>query len=86
MEAGRSGRIEVHSAAGTNAAATRKSSEQRGTDDKIVQGEVLLQALSFDQARELAGIVVEAGKHGIQVLHADVLGQNFADDGTKIGG
>jgi hypothetical protein len=39
----------------------------------------LLQALSLDEAGELAGIVVEAGEDRREILHADVSRQNFSD-------
>lgn len=42
--------------------------------------------LRADETGELACVVVEAGEDGLKVGNADVLGQDFADDGTEIRG
>src|SRR5205807_8969743 len=40
----------------------------------------------FDEPREFAGIVVEAGEHRLQIGDADVFGENLAEHRTKIRG
>src|SRR5438876_6007225 len=39
---------------------------------------------NFDQPREFVRVVIEAGENRLQVGDADVLGQNFAENGTKV--
>jgi hypothetical protein len=39
-----------------------------------------------DQAGEFAGVVVEAGEDWGQVADGDVFVENFAEDGTEVGG
>jgi hypothetical protein len=43
-------------------------------------------SLSADKAGEFSRITVEAREDGIQVGNADVLAEDFAEHGAKVGG
>src|SRR5260370_40877591 len=45
-----------------------------------------LSRLRADQPKEFGAVIVEAGENGLQIFHADVLGENFSDDGAEVRG